>query len=1264
MTHKFCTQCGKKLLINDKFCYNCGQIQQIITKKENGEPIAQITKGDIKEVKEYPIQNTEKDSQDSEEVIEKVLPFKNIFTQQELTSLEESIKKISTPKRVYIGNYRGSNLHKIKTWFSIDLEEKDIFAFIDAASFCNSKGGIIFTYDKIYYNFWNDKFIIAYKDLSAEKMENAKDKQGNRVGYFYCNDNVSHKLNIKEYNNAGIEFAPLMNSLSQIIALFEQYDLVSSNKQGNSFEGSVEAILSKYQSRLVRGNVYLKKNMNKELFNKINNKERLNLSIEQCYMVAQCMWTIVGSNVCLITFWGIYSITYSERAIIYFRDIEKVVDQKSHALITLKNGSVFAFKDDNYHIKDLVKVLKSILRLYEDLIISPNKYNLESASLNYREILLSFKEDLALKEVTWLNEQYKIGNPYATLELAKRYRNGTGVSKDVTKAADLLQEYAYAEDYRMLGEMYFNGELGTADTQQAEKYFSKAKELGDLEAEVFIANFYFMGINRGIDYNMAFILYKELADKIPHEKLPHCVKANIGLCYKYGYGCEVSYKEAVYWLDQVKHEEDFSKYLLADIYVTDPAYSHKVEEGISYLEVLVEKRNAFAMAKLGALYFLGLHVETNYERACLLLEQTSEQGQVEAHYYLALMNVLKCTKKSDTEEAFVHMEYAADKGYVPAMRDLALMYQYGIGVGKNINQAKIWFDKATHGGDAYAAQWRENTQEFNERIRQLNEVAYAEDEEVKAALCDAVMWNNDEEEVSAFEKYSIHQMISKYPIVITRLHFEGIRKEEQEQGRVKSSMSRTSSIQGAYYTASVTKHFAAFRGVQAHGAAGEYANHVSDLLKFRDARWLGPDNALHGADRVVNGQLIQTKYYSTRVKDPATGQMVVDPTKATNSIAACFDKGQALYIDSETGKMMQIEVPKDQYNDAIKKIEQRIASNEVPGETNTENAKNYVKKGSVTTIQAENIARFGNIDSLVCDAKMGVVTARNAMAITVAISYATSVWNGESLEVATQRAVETGLKTFGVAFCSSVITLQASKTAFVQGMKISDKMVSDKITKLLSRASGQKTALTKTMAKNVLKSNIVGTLATSAVLSSVDIARLINGRISKEQLFKNVTVTTVSVATSSAGFVVGAACGSIIPVVGTFIGGMIGASLAGMGAGKIASLTMDNYIKNDGDYMLEIFNTTFMKMAKDYLLSKDEVEYIITCIQQEHLLSDNEMRNIYASDHREAHCYQLILVLIEEVCQLRQFVVTPKMGALEREILHVIDIEDYEVTPG
>lgn len=130
----------------------------------------------------------------------------------------------------------------------------------------------------------------------------------------------------------------------------------------------------------------------------------------------------------------------------------------------------------------------------------------------------------------------------------------------------------------------------------------------------------------------------------------------------------------------------------------------------------------------------------------------------------------------------------------------------------------------------------------------------------------------------------------------------------------------------------------------------------------------------NGADRVVNGINIQTKYCNIGGK----------------CIAECFDENGFRYINPDETPM-QIEVPADKYEPAVQAMENRIKNGEIPGVTNPEEAKNIVRKGHFTYEQAKNIAKAGTVESITFDAVNGAIIATCAFGLSTVLSFATSV---------------------------------------------------------------------------------------------------------------------------------------------------------------------------------------------------------------------------------------------------------------------------------
>ena len=144
-----------------------------------------------------------------------------------------------------------------------------------------------------------------------------------------------------------------------------------------------------------------------------------------------------------------------------------------------------------------------------------------------------------------------------------------------------------------------------------------------------------------------------------------------------------------------------------------------------------------------------------------------------------------------------------------------------------------------------------------------------------------------------------------------------------------------------------------------HGFAAEQANHLVDMYLGKDSQLVGNDNIKNGADRIVDGNQLQSKYCASGSK----------------CIQECFDNGNFKYWNPD-GTPMIIEVPSDMYDSAVQAMENRIESGQVKGVTNPEEAKNLIRKGHFTYTQVKNIAKAGTVESITYDAASGAIIAK------------------------------------------------------------------------------------------------------------------------------------------------------------------------------------------------------------------------------------------------------------------------------------------------
>ena len=427
-----------------------------------------------------------------------------------------------------------------------------------------------------------------------------------------------------------------------------------------------------------------------------------------------------------------------------------------------------------------------------------------------------------------------------------------------------------------------------------------------------------------------------------------------------------------------------------------------------------------------------------------------------------------------------------------------------------------------------------------------------------------------------------------------------------------------------------------FNGRQGHGYAAEQGNHLYDNINGRNAEILGDDNAKNGPDRIVDGQLIQTKYCQN----------------AKASVNSGFKDGKYRYLDSN-GNPMQLEVPSDQYEEAIRIMEEKIRNGQVPGCKNPKDASKIIRKGNITLKQAINIAKAGTVESLIFDAAHGAVIGLSAAGISSTIILAKALWNGEDLDTAIDMAMYSGIQAGGITFVTSVVTSQVTKTG-VSNLLIKP---SNELVKLLpstvrkqllaairSGAPIYGAAASKNLAK-LLRGNFITQVITVLVLSSNDIWHYVQGKISGKQLFKEVTTLVSGLI---GGSVVGALLVPLGPV-GIIIGGIIGTGLSSEAMRRL----LNQFIEDDAVKLIEIVNSRLAILANNYLLSKSELDLVVEVLRG--CLIYSKLLEMYATKDKIIFADELIEKCILSIIVWRTIVRIPSQIIMAKSISRVLD---------
>jgi len=441
-----------------------------------------------------------------------------------------------------------------------------------------------------------------------------------------------------------------------------------------------------------------------------------------------------------------------------------------------------------------------------------------------------------------------------------------------------------------------------------------------------------------------------------------------------------------------------------------------------------------------------------------------------------------------------------------------------------------------------------------------------------------------------------------------------------------------------------------------HGFAAEDANHFADRIRLKRAELVGPGNKKNGADRIVNGVPIQTKYHQT----------------PSATVSAAFDSETGLYRYQK----QVLEVPKDQYEECVEIMRKKIAEGSVPDVSDPQTAEEIVQSGSVTYKQARNIAKAGNIDSLVFDAKTQAVTSLSVFAISFAVHFARLHWNGDGTEEALKHALESAVAAGATAGVTGVATAQLLRTraaavgtvATRKGVKAVASTSTGKVAiEKLAQASMGKAIYGAAAINHVAKlmrTSAITSVISTAVTSTPDLYRAIVTRdASWSQFGKNLTVNAGGTAAGAAGWMggaaAGAALGSVIPGPGTAIGGIVGGLAGALAAGALGTAATKRIlgvvIEDDAVRMIQLLDAAIEELTNDYLLSEQEIEALLAIVQA--TVDAKWLRRMYqagASSRsdagRQVYAYNAFEDACMEIVQKRPRVTLPSIEMVDLEI--------------
>lgn len=426
-----------------------------------------------------------------------------------------------------------------------------------------------------------------------------------------------------------------------------------------------------------------------------------------------------------------------------------------------------------------------------------------------------------------------------------------------------------------------------------------------------------------------------------------------------------------------------------------------------------------------------------------------------------------------------------------------------------------------------------------------------------------------------------------------------------------------------------------------HGELAEEANNIIDRLQGHQAEILGRDNAKNGPDRSVDDVLIQTKYYKT----------------ARGSLEACFDPSSHQYrYLTEDRTPMQLEVPKDQYQQVLRSFEKKISQGKVPGVSDPKDAEKIVRKGKLTYDQAVNLAKPGTAESLKYDAATGAVICSCAFGLSFLATTFMAYRETRDITGAVQAGIAAGVQVFGLSFAQHMVVSQLSRTGLSNALMAPSQAVVGELGFKTSativnglRALTGKTAISgaaasKQLAK-MLRGNAVSAAVTLAVFSVPETYKLFQGKASGAQYAQNMACLATSIAGGIAGAAaagvaaakVGAVAGTAVsPGEGTIVGlagGMVGGTVGTVAAGVVGGILFEGDSASFGRY----FNAMVSCMAVEYLLDgreMDELLAVLNCVKPEEFRT--LMEETLSSRDQEAKVRAFLVPMFDETVSRRE----------------------------
>ncbi|MGN1468197.1 MAG: MobP3 family relaxase [Ruminococcus sp.] len=300
---------------------------------------------------------------------------------------------------------------------------------------------------------------------------------------------------------------------------------------------------------------------------------------------------------------------------------------------------------------------------------------------------------------------------YKEYLMGRMYLKGEGVEQNYYKSLqtfDLAAKNGYVHANYYIGNQYYYGLGVERDIEEAVKCFDKSTLNGNASAPYILYKLYSEGTEIKQDVEKANV-YLNVAAELDNPYAQYTLgKAEVE---------RGNIDEGIYWLKKSADKDiSHSNYQLGIMYSSEQY--HFNDENTSqayfkkalylYLEDYNNNSDDFTAYRIGQMYLYGQGTEVDIKKAVEWFEKSAQLDNPDAYYQLGyLYKKYGMCKKAVTQTYFSKALDLYTKSFAKNPNgsnayNIGIMYQYGLGVERDIEEAVKWYKKSLEFGNCKA----------------------------------------------------------------------------------------------------------------------------------------------------------------------------------------------------------------------------------------------------------------------------------------------------------------------------------------------------------------------------------------------------------------------------------------------------------------------------------------------------------------------------------------------------------------------------------